>query len=220
MSMIHKLNILIHVIAGTTALLIGIITLILKKGSPGHIRFGRYFLILIAVVVISGFLGWFFFRSNPFLLMLTILSGYVSYSGYRRTRLKEKRGRIYDAMIAFAALFLALLFLIWLKQSDENWSPSVIYPTVFSILLVTGYDLIRYFWLYKELRTWWLYEHIYKMLFAFSAIFSAFTGTVFPQFKPWSQVGPSMICIWLIVFYIFREKRKRVKISQLNLNRS
>jgi hypothetical protein len=54
------------------------------------------------------------------------------------------------------------------------------------------------------------------MLSAYSAILSAFTGTVLPGFKPYSQLGPSVLCLWLIVFFIWRQaaaQRKRSVVS-------
>lgn len=51
------------------------------------------------------------------------------------------------------------------------------------ILLVIIYDFLRYLIpknSYRKHRIW-LYEHIYKMTSAFSAILSAFTGTVLDE---------------------------------------
>jgi hypothetical protein len=41
-------------------------------------------------------------------------------------------------------------------------------------------------------------------------------GTVLPNFKPYSQLGPSVLCLWLIVFFIQRQAvayRKRSWVS-------
>src|SRR5688500_13746779 len=97
---IHKVNILIHVLAGTIALAVGILTIFFYRRPVIHKRFGRVFLYLLFAVVATGFLGWLFFRSNSFLLMLTILSGYVGYAGFRAIRLREQRGTLLDTLIA------------------------------------------------------------------------------------------------------------------------
>ncbi len=208
--MIHKLNIGIHVLAGTIALLMGLVTLFYYQRPGRHKQFGRYFLYLLTIVVTTGFLGWLFFRSNSFLLMLTLLSGYVGYAGFRVIRLRENKGDLKDAMVSIAALSIGLLYAISLQQ-DDGWSPSLIYSTLSALILVTVYDLLKFFWLHDYLKTWWIYEHIYKMLSAFSAILSAFLGTLLPNFKPYSQIGPSVLGMGLIIFFIIQQARLRSK---------
>ena len=209
--MIHEINILVHVTAGTIALIIGVIVLFYYRQTTKHKRFGRYFLYLLALVVVTGFSGWLFFRSNSFLLMLTLLAGYVGYAGFRTIRLRERKGNKWDALIAIMTLTTGILYLLWLRGGDGNWSPSVIYSTLLALALVTVYDLLKYFWLHPAIKGWWLYEHIYKMLSAFSALLSAFVGTVLPDYHPYSQVGPSAVCVWLIVFFIWQQARLRAK---------
>lgn len=211
--MIHQVNIIIHVVAGVTAMLVGALALLVAKRSHLHIRLGRLFLKLLSVVVVSGFVGWLFFRSTNFLLMLTLLSGYVGYAGWRTIRLKEKRTANYDALVAIVALSLGILFLTELKKQDGNWNPVVIYSTLSALALVTVYDLLKHFWLHSWLKTWWIYEHIYKMISAFSATLAAFTGTVLPDYKPYSQILPSTFSMILIVVMIFRQAsaQKRAK---------
>jgi len=46
------------------------------------------------------------------------------------------------------------------------------------------------------------------MLAAYSAILSAFTGTVLPQYFPYSQVGPSIGCLVLFAYFVIRRSRK------------
>lgn len=203
--MIHQLNILIHVLAGTLALIIGLVALVAPKHSYRHVRFGRCFLYLLAVVVGSGFMGWIFFRSNPFLLMLTLLSGYVGYAGWRSVRLREKKSSRFDLLVALFAITIGLLYLGHIRQADANWNPVVIYSTLGALCLVATYDILKYVWLYPYLKKWWIYEHIYKMVSAFSAIFSAFIGTVLPDYKPYSQIGPSSLCMLLIVILIWKQ---------------
>jgi hypothetical protein len=206
MPLFHKLNIFIHISFGTIALVIGFIAL-LNQGRPRrHIRYGRYFLYLLCVVVGTALIGSLLFRSTPFLFMLTLLSGYGGYSGFRIIQRRESPATFADLLIAGGVLVAGILFLMYAQQSDKNWSPAVIYPTLSALVLLTGYDLIKHVWLFRPLKTWWLYEHIYKMCSAYNAILSAFTGTVLPQFKPYSQILPTVLCLVIIAYFI----RKRV----------
>ncbi|GAA4470042.1 hypothetical protein GCM10023189_58030 [Nibrella saemangeumensis] len=204
MTLLHKLNILVHVLFGTVALVIGLIALVNQNRPSRHIRFGRYFLYLLSVVVGTAFLGTIFFRSTPFLLMLTLLSGYGSYSGYRTVRRRERPATPIDVLIAVGVLLTGVLYLAHVQLSDRNWSPAVVYPTLSALVLMTGYDIVKHVWFFERLRTWWLYEHIYKMCSAYNAIVSAFTGTVLPQFKPYSQILPTVLCLWVITYFIWK----------------
>lgn len=209
--MIHQFNILIHISAGTLALVVGMTALLVPKHTLRHVQLGRYFLYLLSVVVFTGFLGWLFFRSNPFLSMLTLLSGYVGYAGWRTIRLREKKTTIFDMSAALFALFMGLVFLVNLNKTDDNWNPVVIYSTLGALGLVTVYDGLKHIWLYPYLKRWWIYEHIYKMISAFSAILAAFVGTVLPGYKPYSQIMPSTLCLLLIIVMIWRQVLKQKK---------
>jgi hypothetical protein len=206
--MIHHINIAIHIAAGFIAMVLGIIIIVQPKGTLWHSKIGRYYLYLLLVVVATGVIGWMFFRSNnPFLLMLTLLSGYNGYSGYRIVKLKDKRTANIDATIAAAALISGILFLLWIRQSTQHWSPSVIYSTLYALAFVTVYDLLKHFWLHRWIKSWWIHEHIYKMLSTFGALFSAFVGNVLRDFKPYSQIFPSALVMLLIIYFIARRLR-------------
>jgi hypothetical protein len=134
--------------------------------------------------------------------MLVLLSGYNGYSGYRSICRRSGVQTKWDFTVALVALALGFSYILWLQSHDQNWSMPVIYSAVGALAIVTLYDLLKYAWLHRYVREWWLYEHIYKMISAFSATLSAFTGTVLPAFKPYSQLGPSVFCIALIIVMI------------------
>ncbi|GAB3989916.1 hypothetical protein GCM10028807_15920 [Spirosoma daeguense] len=212
MQTLHTFNIVTHIAFGTIALFIGLIALFYQNSSQRHVRFGRYFLYCLSIVVGTALIGILFFRSSPFLLMLTLLGGYVGYSGYRTVRLRERKSSALDALITITVLIAGCMYVYSMQLAGGNWSPSVIYSTLSALTLVGCYDLLKYFWLYNRLKSWWLYEHIYKMLSAYSAILSAFAGTVLPDYKPYSQILPSVLCICAIVYFIWQQARNRRKL--------
>ncbi len=95
------------------------------------------------------------------------------------------------------------------------WSPIIIYSTVGALLMIISYDFARYFIpraIYKSKRLW-LYEHIFKMTGAFTALLAAFSGTVFPNYKPYSQFVPSLLGTMLqigFIVYTYRQSKRRV----------
>ncbi len=204
MEIVHKSNILLHIITGSIALLLGIIALVSTKGGKTHNTSGKYFLRLILIVILTGLIGVFVFGRNTFLLVITVLSGYVSFSGYRILLLKSNTPKKIDLLAAIISLLTLVYFLYYFKSIGMIWSPIIIYSTVGAILFIITYDLLRYLIpkkRYKKHRIW-IYEHIYKMTSAFSALFAAFTGTVFEKYQPHSQYLPSLIGILIIIGFI------------------
>jgi hypothetical protein len=208
MQTLHTINVFVHVLFGTIGLLIGLVVLAYQNQPRQHIRYGRYFLYVLSIVVGTALFGVLVFRSSSFLVVLTFLAGYVGYSGYRAVRLRESRTSVVDRLIALGVLLAGGLYLISMQVAGGNWSPAVVYPTLSALVLVAGYDLLKHFWLFQRLKTWWLYEHIYKMLSAYSALLSAFSGTVLSQYKPYSQILPSVICVSAIVYFIWKRVRE------------
>jgi hypothetical protein len=210
--MIHHVNLGIHILAGTVAMIIGLLAIIYNRRVATHKKLGRYFIYLLVIVVATGFIGFLFFRNDPFLLMLTLIAGYVGYAGYRNIQLREARANIWDALIALSTLSIALVYTWQLSQSQVLWNSSVILSTVIALALVTVYDLVKYFFFHSYLKGWWVYEHIYKMISAFSAMVSAFAGNTLRGFHPYSQIGPSAVCMMLIILFIVqRAAMKRRK---------
>ena len=83
MQTLHHLNILMHVVFGTLALLVGRGPLLSAKGGTRHTRFDRWFLGLAAGTLATAVLGLVVFRFRPFLTVIVLLSMYQAYAGYR-----------------------------------------------------------------------------------------------------------------------------------------
>lgn len=213
MEAFHTLNILLHVTTGSIALILGLIALLSAKGGPIHRNSGHYFLRFISVVILTGLIGVFVFGVNAFLLVLTILSGYVAFSGYRIIRSKSNVPKIPDMAAAVLALIVLGYFLYYFQSIGMIWSPIVIYSTVGALLFAIFYDFLRYLIpsvIYKKHRIW-VYEHIYKMTSAFSALLSAFSGTVLEEYQPHSQYLPSVLGLFIIFCFMVFVARRGLK---------
>jgi uncharacterized membrane protein len=202
-SLLHKSNLILHISAGCFALLIGISILFLKKGGRVHRRSGRTFLFLLFFVTLTGLIGVFVFKRNGFLLVITTLSGYMGFSGFRAIRNRSNHPKIIDITAALLALASVVFFLWYFHSIGMMWSPVIIYSTVGYLVLAVCYDLGRY--LIKEgvYQKLWLHEHIVKLVSAFSGLLSAFTGTVLPQYQPYSQFLPSILGSFIAFGFMF-----------------
>ena len=216
LSTVHKLNIIVHVTAGSLALIVGLVAIVVKKNSRLHRRAGRVFLWLMSVVILTGLIGVFIFGRNTFLLVITVMSGYLAFSGYRAIRLKSNHFNFLNIFVSLAALATVSYFLYYFKSIGMIWSPVIIYSTVGYLFLIVGYDLIRYFIPSKAYANLWIHEHILKMVSAFTGLLSAFSGTVFPQYQPYSQFMPSILGTLVAIGFMVVVARK--KLFNLSVN--
>ncbi len=214
METLHKTNILIHIICGSTALILGIIALLVNKGKRIHKQVGKVFLTLLTVVIFTGLLGVFVFGRNSFLLVVTALSGYYGFSGYRVIQTKSNEPNLLDICVAIISVSTVIFFLYYFKKIGMIWKPVVIYSTVGAILSIIAYDLLKYFIPKTKYKRLWFYEHIYKMIGAFIALLSAFSGTVFYAYQPYSQILPSVIGTILQIGFISYYYRKHNRVTQ------
>ena len=113
----HEANILIHIVAGAGALLLGLLALASIKGGKLHNSSGRYFLWLMGIVILTGLLGVFVFDRNVFLLVITVLSAYLAFSGYRCLILKTNSPRVLDIFVAV----LSALVLGYSVLHEVDW---------------------------------------------------------------------------------------------------
>ena len=76
--------------------------------------------------------------------------------------------------------------------------------------MIIAYDFIRYLIPKESYQKIWLYELIYKMIGAFTALLSAFSGTVFENYQPYSQFLPSvfgtLLQIGFIIYYVRKNR--------------
>jgi hypothetical protein len=204
MEILHKSNILLHIITGSIALLLGLIALTTTKGAKVHNTSGKYFLGFISIVILTGLIGVFAFGRNTFLLVITVLSGYVAFSGYSVLLTKSNTPKRIDILVAISSLLTVAYFLYYFKSIGMIWSPIIIYSTVGALLFIITYDFVRYLIPRKKYikHRIWIYEHIYKMTSAFSALLAAFIGTVFEEYQPHSQYLPSALGMLIIIGFI------------------
>ncbi|GGF24507.1 hypothetical protein [Hymenobacter cavernae] len=215
METLHRLNIGVHVLFGTLALLVGLVPLLTAKGNTAHQRFGRWFIGLTTVVLATAVLGLAVFNFRPFLTVIVLLSVYQAYSGFRALRTRSTGPTLSDGLFSGVFLLGGLAFLALLPHIQLVWSPVVMYSTLGTLITMTIYDLSRFSWQQQWRRGAWLYEHIWKMTSAYAALLSAFTGTVLAAYKPYSQFMPSLLCSGLALAFMFSAYRKRRHLVRL-----
>jgi len=210
METLHHLNIFTHVAIGTAALVTGLIAIFTWKRKKYHTRFGRYFMWAMIPVITTALLGVLVFKRHSFLLIITLLSGYTCFSGIRAIRLKGKAPRPLDYGATISVMTLAICYG---STAGMYWAPAVTFSTIGALFLVTTYDLAKGLFSTPFLRKAAVYEHVYKMTSSLSGLASAFAGTVFPQYKPYSQLLPSMLGLaGIIIIFIQLRKWQHIRL--------
>jgi hypothetical protein len=205
--MAHTLNVAVHVAFGAFALIAGLIPLLTAKGGRWHVQFGRLFLIALTGVVVTAAIGIAFFGFRAFLGVITLLSAYEAYSGFRALRIRFTGPSLADGIISMAAFAAAAAFILYIRSVHFPWSPAVIYPTLGALVTVATYDLLRFAFPRRWFARTWLYEHLIKMLGAYNAVVAAFSGTVFAKWQPYSQILPSVLGTTLMIWFIISVRK-------------
>ena len=105
---------LVHVLAGSVVMLVAPAALLVRKGGRWHRYWGRTFAAAMAVVLLSASFMW-ESKGHLFLLVLSLVSAYLIFSGYRVMRRRQRRVRDGRAdTIDLAAAGLACASGVWL----------------------------------------------------------------------------------------------------------
>lgn len=206
-----KILLFIHILAGTTGLVTGILNIVRKKGDKPHKKIGRLFLY---GMIINGIAGLFMsiIHFNLFLFIIGIFSIYLASTGQRYLSLKNistnQKPKNIDWVLSFTMLFFAIAFIIYgvlLLLSNKNFG---------IVLLVFGFIsssmAIQDFRNYKAKNTvknFWLLVHIQRMIGSFIAAFTAFlvvNNTILPGVIAW--LLPTVVFVPLIFFWVRKYK--------------
>jgi len=205
----HKLNIYLHILCGSVAIILGTVQLLRTKGGRAHRRTGITFMVFFGAVIATALIGILYFNFRAFLGVLTLASGYSCFSGYRAIVLKGRAPRALDNTVAFTCIGLCLGFIATLELSLHSAPKVTIYATMSTLLLMCVYDVLRNLISVNWLSRVWLNEHIVKIISAFIGLVSAATGNLWPSYGAISQLGPSVLGFILVALFLQRSKKIR-----------
>jgi hypothetical protein len=209
----------VHIIAGTAAVLTGVLPLVSNKGGAFHRRWGMRFMRTMVVVIATAVALTLIGRS-PYFAGLTASALQAVFSGWRvlgRRRpdlRREDRAKPIDWMVTLgcSAVALGLLYLGHTGRVAANGP--VLFSLAYGTLLYAAWDLWRFAAPLSRPFTpqLWLYEHIVKIIGAYFATVAAFSGSVLVFLpSPWKQLwAVSLGQILAIVFVLrYRDRARR-----------
>lgn len=212
MELLIKFLIFSHVAAGVISLISAPVSMAVAKGGTVHRISGKIFFWSMAYIVVSALiLGTYHWK--PFLLMVSVLSFYLVYSGYRTLYQKQinlgKGVMWYDWAVAAACGAFMLGFLIWSIDLMINGSNAILI-IFFSVGgLFSIYTEVKRYIRKPDLKHSWLFNHIGRMVGGFIAAVTAFSTNVLsflPGLAQW--LWPTLIGTPLIIYWIRTYRKK------------
>ena len=216
---LHWVNLGVHIAFGTAALGLGLVAICSPKGGLLHTRSGRLFLYAYLVVILTAAAGLVFFDFRSFLAVVTLLSFYDVFAGYRALQLRGARPEAVDLAASVGGALAPWVFLAFLRHAHRPWSPILTWSILGSLLAISGYDLLRNVLPKEWLKRVWVQEHLVKMMSAYIAITSAFAATVFARYLPWAAIVPTFLGTAVSCGFLFagprawRRSRRKVQVS-------
>ena len=144
-------------------------------------------------MILTAIVGLIAFDFRSFLAVVTLLSFYDAFAGYRALQLRGKRPRAIDRVASVVGLLTPWIFIAIMRRLHQPWSPVLTWSILGGLVAVSGYDLLRNFLPDDWLKRVWIKEHLVKMMSAYIAITSAFAGTVFARYMPWAAIVPLVV---------------------------
>lgn len=209
---------LVHIAAGTIALLVAPVAIVTSKGGPTHRRWGKaYFWAMAAVATTAVILA--LYRPVLFLALVAVFSFYNAFSGYRalfRKRPREGQGATGWDWVAAALVVIASGWLVAFGalRPGPTWERLGMVAVVFGVfgIVLGGRDLWRFRWPPADRQRWW-FDHMSGMLGSYIATVTAFSVVNFsmlPEAVRWlwpTAIGVPLIIVW-IAYYKARFRRR------------
>jgi hypothetical protein len=190
METILKLDLYLHITAGTVALITGFIAMVAKKGGIPHRKAGQWYFWAMATVCFTAFVR---FRLSPgimFLTMIAIFSFYLNFSGRRILSFKKKETpyQTIDWVMAYFTLVCGVLmclssFYFYFFQHNTTLSILFFFFGIFCIS-VSRSDILRFQGKIDVEKMHWFFHHIGRMMGSYAATVTAFVITNNHGFLP------------------------------------
>ncbi len=196
-----RLLLLLHIAAGSLALVLAPLAMIARKGGTWHRRWGTMFVIAMGTVSVTAFgLGPYF--RDFFLVAVGVLSGYLVFGAWRAARVHDRVAPVdVGAAVAVSIAGVALLLLAYLQPSEFS---AVL--TMFGAICVFlgARDLYRMS--RPAPRKAWMYRHLTLILAAYIASVTAFSAVnlhMLPLVARWAwpTVIGTVLIAWANIHY-------------------
>jgi len=169
---------IIHILAGATALITGLIAMLTRKGGKAHRFNGKLYFWSMAIIFVSS-IYMSLYKEMIFFVLIAFFSFQAAFSGYRILYLKKlNQGQKAEAIDyigiivgALAASFMLYLGIINVIRSNQSGIILLVFGTFYSLGVWQEY---RKFQKPPTDKMFWYYKHIGQMGGAYIATSTAF----------------------------------------------
>jgi hypothetical protein len=210
----------VHIAAGTTALLSGVLAMSTKKGQKNHRLFGRLFFWSMAITCLLGLNAGIFREGFLLFIPIALISFYQVATGYRILYIKNlhkgQKPLWVDWVLTIGMLATTTAFVIWGISSLQTDVFLSIVLFAFSTIGMYCCAVDLYHYLKKPTdNKYWLFIHIFRMSHGFIAALTAFLVNNSKLFKFLPQVLLLIIPISvgqpIITYVIWTYRKKKAK---------
>lgn len=203
--------IVMHVILGSLAFIVGAPALLAKKGSPLHVISGKFFFWLMtysaAFTLVVSVMP---FHISPSMFQISVMTLYFLIGGvrslsYRRGhhRLMVDKTMVYVLIVVSVYLFFHPIFVYG--------EPSPLRTVFGAVALLFGLIDLLIFRKPEKLKRFWLFSHLSKMLAGYATAVTGFfvAQDILGGYYNW--FSPTVICLVYIYFWGHKLKVFKVK---------
>jgi uncharacterized membrane protein len=209
----------LHIASGLILAVAGLLPLCTPKGSRAHRRSGHLFAGLMSLLLATAW-AMTLMRFNAYFAALSATATLTIFSGVRVLRRKrpdldpKQRAMWLDWSVTVAVLAVGMWVLALLLTGRATSPKPTTIALVYACFVYGGWDVWRFIrpagWPFSP--DLWTYEHLVKMLSAYGAVLSAFSGnflTFLPT--PWSQLWPTLLfqpvaIVWIAALAVRRKR--------------
>lgn len=211
---IYALLRVLHIAAGSLALLTGLGAMLSRKGALWHRRWGKAYFWSMATITGSGLIMS-VMHQLTFLFMVSVFSFYLCFAGYRALYVRKpgQQARAIDYGAVALALLAATGFIAWsLDPAADLRLVARVFAGILAALSL--FDLYRFIRPSAE-RMAWRYAHMVRFLAAYIATTTAFAVVnldFLPPLVVWltpSVLGTAGIGAWVTYYRIQDARRPR-----------
>jgi hypothetical protein len=221
MDLIQKYILWLHILAGGTALIVGLIPMISEKGSNLHVKSGRIYYWAMFLVFITAILR---FRPEVKLIFLECIAIFSFYNTFTGRRLVQMRENIQPKLIDWIALYTAILFAVFMaivavwgfvNNNVFIWATLGFFSLFCFRLTYTDWQVFKGKIEIENMH--WLLNHIARMTGSYIATLTAFfvvnNKGYLPELVVW--LGPAIIGTFIIIRWraYYRSKFKQRSIE-------
>jgi hypothetical protein len=226
MPSLSSLLLVAHIIAGSLAVIVGLVALLTPKpvvprAGSAHRKSGRLFLYSMCIVIGTATVLT-LISLNPYFAGLTAAATVAVFSGYRVLRRKRpdldasQRAHAVDWIVTLLILAVGLLLIALGASGCITRNLPVVYSLGVGSVLYAAYDLYRFArpLAFPFSENLWLYEHLVKMLGGYFGAVAAFSGSVLVLLpEPWRQLWATSLgqtlAVVLVIYYRRKMKARR-----------